>query len=737
MRLTVIACAFRARSIPDQDLTPMSSFSARSCAGVLLIAQIGIAGTAQAQQPRSTDSTSRTSQTLAPVTVTATREAVRRTAVSTTIDVLDGSEIRRTRAGHPGQLLNRIPGVRVSELSGEGHSMAIRQPITTKPMYLYLEDGIPTRATGFFNHNALYEVNIPQSNGIEVLKGPGTALYGSDAIGGVVNVFTRGAPATPQAEISLETGRFGYGRILATGGFLTGRQGVRADLNVTRTDGWRDGSGFTRRSGTLRHDTSLPGGWSTKTVLTASSIDQNDVPSLQQAQFDDWSAINRAPIAFRNVRALRVSSAIERNGGTSLLSITPFFRRNELGLLPNWQLTFNPQVWQTNNDSYGMLLKYRRDFTPWRTRIIAGADLDLSPGDATIDQIAAPRDAAGFWTSFTRTSRSYDYDVTYRQASPYLHAEFSPATTVRIDVGARYDVVGYSYDSKLAALQTGSLRRPADTTLSYRRVSPKVGVTWDVTHGLNVYASYREGFRAPSQGQLFQQGAAQNTVGLRPVRARSSEIGFRGELAQRFVWQLAAYDMRISDDIFNFVTADNQRVATNAGRTRHRGIELSSGVVMTKSLRLDGSFSIAEQRYLNWTPQAARPAVGTTPAVAAVDFSGKLIEQAPRTLANALLSWQPRRFNGGRVAAEWTMLGRYAMDPQNLQFYNGFSTVNLHANVNIRSDVEVFFRGVNMLNRRFAELATFNPAERNVADQFQYTPGSPRTVFAGLRYTLQ
>lgn len=53
----------------------------------------------------------------------------------------------------------------VSDLSGEGHSMAIRQPITTKPMYLYLEDGIPTRATGFFNHNALYEVNIPQSGG--------------------------------------------------------------------------------------------------------------------------------------------------------------------------------------------------------------------------------------------------------------------------------------------------------------------------------------------------------------------------------------------------------------------------------------------------------------------------------------------------------------------------------------------------------------------------------------------
>ena len=46
-------------------------------------------------------------------------------------------------------------GVAVGVTNGEGHTTAIRQPFTTSPLYLYLEDGIPTRATGFFNHNAL------------------------------------------------------------------------------------------------------------------------------------------------------------------------------------------------------------------------------------------------------------------------------------------------------------------------------------------------------------------------------------------------------------------------------------------------------------------------------------------------------------------------------------------------------------------------------------------------------
>ena len=104
---------------------------------------------------------------IAPLVVSATQEIQNRNEGSLTIDGLSGTEIRETRATHPAGILNRLAGVHVSETSGEGHMMAMRLQVTTAPMYLYLEDGIPTRATGFFNHNALYEVNLPQAGGIE------------------------------------------------------------------------------------------------------------------------------------------------------------------------------------------------------------------------------------------------------------------------------------------------------------------------------------------------------------------------------------------------------------------------------------------------------------------------------------------------------------------------------------------------------------------------------------------
>lgn len=656
---------------------------------------------------------------ITPTVVSATREVQRRTDQSATIDVLEGSAIREVRAAHPSGILQRLPGVHATQLSGEGLSMAIRQPITTKPMYLYLEDGVPTRSTGFFNHNALYEVNLPQSGGLEVLKGPGTALYGSDAIGGVVNVLTRAAPVVPTLDAGLEGGTHGYLRLLATGGFTKGTNGVRADLNVTRSDGWRNRAPYERQSATIRWDGTF-GNLTSRTVVAASNIDQSETAALTGAQFDERPEINPSPIAFRKVQALRLSSAIERDNGASLLSLTPYARHNVLEILPPWQLTFNPQLWDTRNSSVGLLAKYRRDFDPLRTRVIVGADLDYSPGSFAANRVASTP-SAGIFSTYTTAERQYDYDVTYRQASPYLHAEFSPVGRLRIDAGLRYDASGYVYDTKLEPLATGRWRRPADTTVSYTRLSPKLGVTYDVTRGLNLFASFREGFRAPGQNQLFQQGSnARSTVGLEPVTAKSVEGGVRGQLAGRFIFSLSAYDMRVENDILTLLDAQGTQTTSNAGETRHRGVEVSAGAMLLDALRLDIAYSSATQTYEEWVI----PLGGQN-----VSYAGKAIETAPHTLANVLLAYSPALLNGGRVAAEWSMTGRYYADPENTQAYDGFDLLSLHGNYMLRDVGELFVRVTNLTDEKYAEVATYN-----AFNGWQYTPGTPRSVFMGLRY---
>jgi len=253
--------------------------------------------------------------------------------------------------------------------------------------------------------------------------------------------------------------------------------------------------------------------------------------------------------------------------------------------------------------------------------------------------------------------------------------------------------------------------------VSHARVSPKLGMTVELAREANLFASMRHGFRAPSQGQLFQQNSASNTVDLRPVRVVSYESGVRGQLGERLVYQLAAYDMRIHDDILTFITPANQRVATNAGETRHRGLEGSVGAALHSAVRVDASYALARHTYEEWSPS------GT------VDYSGNRIEQAPRSLGSLLLTLAPPQLGGGRVAAEWTHTGRYAMDPANTHEYGGHTIVSLHANYFLRPEVELFARVINLQDHAYAELASFDAFQNE-----QLTPGAPRTFFAGLQY---
>src|SRR5690606_27616290 len=143
------------------------------------------------------------------VVVSATREMQSLAETAASVGVVQSSEIRETRPTHPSEIMGKIPGVWVNVTGGEGHTTAIRQPLTTEPVYLYLEDGVPTRSPGFFNHNAVYEINIPAAERIEIVKGPATALYGSDAIGATINVGIRAPSAEPSFEASAEAGAHG------------------------------------------------------------------------------------------------------------------------------------------------------------------------------------------------------------------------------------------------------------------------------------------------------------------------------------------------------------------------------------------------------------------------------------------------------------------------------------------------------------------------------------------------
>src|SRR5690625_4253219 len=146
---------------------------------------------------------------------TASRRDQDQSQVSASLSAVEGEWIELLRPTHISELLHRMPGTWISRGNGQEHLTAVRSPVFTGSgscgSFYMAEDSIPLRPAGFCNVNQLFEANAEQAERVEVLRGPGTALHGSNALHGVINVLSRAAhPEQRQTELSLGQGPHGY-----------------------------------------------------------------------------------------------------------------------------------------------------------------------------------------------------------------------------------------------------------------------------------------------------------------------------------------------------------------------------------------------------------------------------------------------------------------------------------------------------------------------------------------------
>jgi outer membrane receptor protein involved in Fe transport len=104
------------------------------------------------------------------------------------------------------------------------------------------------------------------------------------------------------------------------------------------------------------------------------------------------------------------------------------------------------------------------------------------------------------------------------------------------------------------------------------------------------------------------------------------------------------------------------------------------------------------------------------------------MEQAPRDLGSVLVAYTPASLHGGRLEAEWSHTGAYAADAANTHAYAGYDLLNVRASAAIRPGTELFARVVNLTNRKYAELESYDNFQKE-----QYTPGAPRSLVVGVR----
>ncbi|MGR6872755.1 TonB-dependent receptor [Pseudomonas sp. HK3] len=673
---------------------------------------------------------------LEKVVVTSTQEATSIHNLAESVGVLSKEDILNISPSHPSEVLNRTPGVYINNLGGEGHMTAIRQPITTSAVYLFLEDGIPTRPTGFFNHNGLYEVNIPQSERLEVTKGPGSALYGSDAIGGVINSISAKVPDQKQSKLDTEFGENGWQRLLFSAGSpINAYSGAAISANVTENEGFRDNGDYSRGSLNGRFNYTLSSNINVSNSLSFSQVDQSGVSSLERNDYKNNVKKNffRGDVGARDVQALRFSSVVNYiPSQESLLTVTPFYRNNDSSMMPSWMVSYDPNFRETQFESFGLLTKWRQRLGD-NSLIITGIDIDHTPSsykeyDISVEKIEI--NGQDYYTGFEKNGViHYDYDANQTSISPYIHIEHKPISNIILSAGLRYDMFNVDYDNNLAEQAIDSHNRPESQKIDYSHLSPKAGIVYHINNLHQVYVNYRHAFRAPSVGTLFRSGSSTNTTDLEPVKTDSIEVGYRGYALDNISYELAVYYMKKTDDIVGVINSENDRISLNAGESTHKGIELGLQAGIYQDILLSTSFSYSEQTYGQF--EYLYNCFKCSPPVfnQVLNFNGNEVGKAPKTLGNIAVRYEPMRINGFMVELELEHVGKYYTDETNTNEYNGHDLLNLRSRYQINSQFEIYGRLQNLTDKRYSTYTSNQVGSTDI----DYRPGLPLTLYAGLR----
>ncbi len=651
------------------------------------------------------------------IVVSSDRTEAQTDDTASAISAVSQEDISTVNAEHINQLIFRTPGAWISRGNGQEHLTAIRSPVLTGAgacgAFLIEEDGIPTRASGLCNVNQLFDTHYEAAAQIEVFRGPNSALYGSNALFGGINVRLP-SPGNPlSSNLRFDIAESGFFRASLRQSLSADQHSLFYALTTTKDEGYRDDSGYDQQKFTAKHN------WRSNRLnitngITYTHLNQETAGFIlgkDAYKSKEQSHSNPNPEAFRDSRSLRLYSRWQWQFDNSELRITPYYRSNKMEFLMHfvpWQPVENNQ-----QESFGSQLQWRTSLTPSVDAFI-GADLEWSDGSLSEIQ----EDDAPFAQDRFPTGTHYDYQVDTRKFGIYSGLSWQASDTLKLELTSRFDQDNFDYknladDGSACAPDVDNCRffRPIDQKNRFDALSTKLGAVFQYNQHHSLYASLSQSFRAPQASELYRLQQGQEFADLNPVKLNNIEIGFRG-ISGPIHYQISVFSMNKTDGIF----LDSERQYVSGSDTSHQGIEYDFlwAPVDTLNFRLLGTY--ANHKYTN-NPNL----LGSN-----LFIKGNTIDTAPRTINSAMAQWSPiEKF---KLELELIKMGSYFTNPANTNRYEGHLLTNLRSQFTLSSRVELSVSMTNILDIRYAERADIAFGTE------RYFPGQARKIMLSVAW---
>lgn len=483
------------------------------------------------------------------VLVTATRTQISVEDSVVPAQVIDRAEIERSQATSLAQLLQGRAGIGVSNQGGLGKLTTLNLRGSESDHVLVLVDGvrIGSASAGLA---AFQDLPLSQIERIEIVRGPRSSLYGSDAIGGVIQIFTRRGGQGFQQNLSLGGGSHG----LREAGAGFSNRGERGWLAVQ--GGYQKTDGINACNGSA-------------TLFAGCFVDQPDRDGYRNVSLSARGGYALTDTLRIEGQALNIDSRNEYDGDA-------LFAGNEAD---NTQQVFSGKL----------------DWTP-SDRLHLAAQLGRNVDDADSYYRAPGARTRSFISTFDsrRDTAALQGDVTL--AEGHLLSVGSDwqrehvTSTTAFDVDSRDNTgVFAEYQGRFGAQQVQASVRSDDNEQFGEHTTGSLGWGLALAHGLKLTASVGTGFKAPTFNDLYYPFAGNPE--LKPERSKSGNLGI-AQYADSWNWTFNAYETRVKDlisyDAISFLPV-------NVDEARIRGAELT-GYALLAGWELSAQLSHTDPR---------------------------------------------------------------------------------------------------------------------------------------------
>ena len=637
------------------------------------------------------------------IVVTGTKDKSQILDASGNIAFIDIEEIKFISPHNPSEILNRMPGVFISQGSGQEHLTSIRSPILSggagAGSFLYLEDGIPLRSPGFANVNGLMDSIMEIGERTEIIRGPGSVLYGSNAIHGLINVITDRDKSENLNQINIHTGKheiifdsniyrnFSNGNLLFK--FFWREDNCHShnhDHDEEHDEEHEedfDKPHYGQQKFLLRWDTSK-GSKDYIFSLSGTNLNQETMGYIKGFQAYKDEKIrheNPDPEAFRDTYNIRSYFKIVQQLENASLSITPYIRYTDM----DFRMHFLPgkPLEENSHKSFGIQTLYQRPFNNHFLTI--GIDAELTEGELSENQ-TAPDVSFGPRLAYPKGFH-YDYNIDSQIIAAFLNVEWQISENTILVTGIRGEKVDYDYKTNIAPGTKGRIQVTPDRSDDFTDFSPKFAINHKLNEELALFANYSRGNRAPQTTDLYRIQSKQIPGGADSERLDSFELGIRGNFLNLNL-ELVGFRMKKE----NYFFRDSQGFNVENGKTTHEGIEIGYLVELSDIFQIEGSASYAKHEYdFNHTPNGIK--------------SGNQIDSAPELLGNTRLIVTPTP--GIKFELEWEKIDSYPVDERNAHFYKGHDVFNLRAKIPLNENLNFGFSLSNLTDEKYATRADY------------------------------